>query len=199
MKDARLEQQLRFLLEIDQLKQVERRSYLADGSRRENSAEHSWHLAVMAVLLCEHLDDPGIDLLRVMKMLLIHDLVEIDAGDTYAYDPQGQEDKYERELACANRLFRLLPEEQRDELMALWQEFEEGSSPEAKYAAALDRLQPMLLNYAAQGKSWREHGIHSRQVLARQEAIAEVSQKLGDYSRGLIQDAVAKGYLKAQG
>jgi putative hydrolases of HD superfamily len=192
---SRLSQQIEFLVEIDKLKQVSRRTWLMDGSRNENDAEHSWHLAVMAMLLVEHARAPELDLLRVLKMVLIHDLVEIDAGDTFAYDEAAAADKAQREQAAADRLFRLLPADQAAEFRALWEEFEARRTPEAQYAAALDRFQPMLHNYRTQGKAWLEHGITADQVLDRNRSIAEGSTVLWQYAQRFVADAVEKGYL----
>ena len=194
--NSRLAKQVEFIVEIDKLKQVYRRTWLTDKSRRENDAEHSWHLGVMAVLLLEHAQQPRLDLLRVLKMVLIHDLVEIDAGDTFAYDDAGALDKAEREGAAADRVFALLPADQAAELRTLWEEFEARQTPEAKYAAALDRFQPMLHNYRTQGKAWQEHGITADQVIARNQHIAEGSPALWEYAREFVADAVAKGYLR---
>ena len=179
----------------DKLKQVLRQTWHLDESRRENDAEHSWHLAVMAMLLLEHAKEPGLDLLRVLKMVLVHDIVEIDAGDTFAYDEVGALDKDEREQAAARRIFNILPEDQAAELRALWDEFEARQTAEARYAAALDRLQPLLHNYHTRGKAWRQHGVTSAQVLARNCHVAEGSPALWEFAEGLIRDAVAKGYL----
>jgi len=196
MNDSRLAKQVEFIVEIDKLKQVYRRTWLADKSRRENDAEHSWHLGVMAVLLLEYAQQPQLDLLRVLKMVLIHDLVEIDAGDTFAYDAAGAMDKAERETAAADRVFGLLPADQAAEFRTIWEEFEARRTPEAKYAAALDRFQPMLHNYVTQGKAWQEHGITADQVIARNQHMVEGSPALWDYARGFVADAVAKGYLR---
>lgn len=193
--DSRLAQQIEFIVEIDKLKQVLRRTWLTDKSRRENDAEHSWHLGMMAILLVEHAQQPQLDLLRVLKMVLIHDLVEIDAGDTFAYDEAGARDKAERETAAAARIFGLLPSDQAAELRALWEEFEARQTPEAKYAAALDRFQPMLHNRRTQGKAWQEHGITADQVITRNRHMAEGAPALWDYARQFVADAVAKGYL----
>lgn len=190
----RLRKQLEFIREIDKAKTVLRRSVLLDRSRRENDAEHSWHLAVMAILLVEYANEP-VDLLKVVKMLLIHDLVEIDAGDTYAYDAKGHEDKYEREQRAADRIFGLLPQEQGEELRRLWEEFEERRTPEARFAVAMDRLQPVMLNYLTEGVVWRQHGVKSEQVIARNRHIAEGSEVLWEAAAEYIQDAVRKGYL----
>ena len=192
----RLRQQLDFMREIDKVKSVFRRNYLFDGSRLENDAEHSWHLAVMAVLFLEHADPPEVDLLRVIKMVLIHDLVEIDAGDTYAYDTEALVDQAERENRAANRIFGMLPADQRQEFRALWEEFDARHTPDARYAAALDRLQPMMHNYFTDGRVWIQNGITAEQVIARCSPIANGSPVLWEYAEGLIRDAVARGYLK---
>ena len=194
--NSRLAQQVEFIVEIDKLKQVYRRTWLTDKSRQENDAEHSWHLGMMAILLLEHAQQPQLDLLRVLKMVLIHDLVEIDAGDTFVYDDAGAMDKAERENAAADRVFGLLPADQAAELRTIWEEFEARQTPEAKYAAALDRFQPMLHNYRTQGKAWQEHGITADQVIARNQHIAEGSPALWDYAQEFVADAVAKGYLR---
>jgi 5'-deoxynucleotidase YfbR-like HD superfamily hydrolase len=194
MADERLEQQIRFILEIDALKGVLRRSYLLAGDRPENSAEHSWHVAVMAMLLAEHANEP-VDTSRVVKMLLIHDLVEVDAGDTYVYDSAGAEAKAEREARAASRLYGMLPDDQGRELHALWEEFERGQTAEARFAAALDRLMPVLHNVHTAGRSWREHGITADRVIARNAAISEGSRELWEYARALIERAVADGHL----
>lgn len=194
MTEERLERQIRFILEIDRLKSVLRRSYLVAGDRLENSAEHSWHVAVMAVLLAEHANCP-VDASRVVKMLLVHDVVEVDAGDTYVYDRSGVAGKAEREARAAGRLFGILPEDQARELRGVWEEFEAGRTAEARFAAALDRLMPVLHNCFTAGRSWREHGITADQVIARNSAITDGSEKLWQYARALIADAVAKGNL----
>jgi putative hydrolase of HD superfamily len=191
----RLEQQLAFIVEIDKLKQIIRQSYITDGTRNETDAEHSWHMAVMAVLLAEHVDQAEIDVLKVIKMLLIHDVVEIDAGDTYCYDTQGKQTQYQRETEAADRLFGLLPADQEKEFRSLWEEFEATATPEAKFAAALDRLQPLLLQYHTAGKSWQEHQIVSAKVRERNRHIQQISQVLSQLVEEIITDSVAKGYL----
>jgi len=191
----RLKQQISFVVEIDKLKNIYRQSYLADGTRHENDAEHSWHLSIMAYLLSEYAEEK-VDILKVIKMVLMHDLVEIDAGDTYCYDEKAKQDKREREEKCAKRLFEMLPEEQCREMYELWEEFERMETAEAKYAAALDRLQPVLLNYFSGGKSWKEHGIYVEQVIERNRRIKDSSPKLWRFVEGLLYDAVDKGYLK---
>ena len=170
--EARLERQLAFIVEIDALKRVLRRTLLMDSSRQENSAEHSWHLALMALLLAEHAP-PGVDLARATTMALVHDLVEIDAGDTFCYDPTANLDKAEREQLCAERVFGLLPDDQGADLRALWEEFEGRSTPDARYANALDRLQPLLQNLHTGGGTWRIHGVRREQVLERMAPIRE--------------------------
>lgn len=194
MDQQRLNQQIAFILEIDKLKSILRRSYLLNENRRENSAEHSWHLSVMALVLAEHAN-ADIEQLRVLKMLLVHDIVEIDSGDTYIYDIAGNDTKAARELEAAQRIFGLLPGDQRDELFELWQEFEARETPEAKFAAALDRLIPLLHNTQTEGRSWREHGITKQQVIDLNRHIADGSQELWNYAEALIGDAAAKGYL----
>ena len=195
MNTQRLEQQIAFVLEIDHLKSVLRRSYLLNENRHENSAEHSWHLSVMALVLAEYAS-AEVDTLRVLKMLLVHDVVEIDSGDTYIYDAAANDTKAEREGAAARRIFGLLPEDQAAALTALWQEFEARQTPEAKFAAALDRLMPLLHNYHTEGRSWREHNISEAQVLRLNSHIADGSQALWEYAKALIDDAAAQGYLR---
>ncbi len=192
----RLSRQVEFLLEIDKLKGVFRRTWLIDKSRLENDAEHSWHLAVLAVLLGEYAAQKDLDLLRAVKMVLIHDLVEIDAGDTYAYDRTAAATQADRERKAADRIFKILPPDQAADFRALWDEFEARQTPEARYAAALDRLQPFLHNYYTRGKAWQEHGITSDQVVARTRPIAAGAPELWDLVQDLIRDAVEKGYLR---
>jgi putative hydrolases of HD superfamily len=190
----RLTQQIQFAIEIDRLKGVLRQTLLTDASRRENSAEHSWHIALMAVLFAEYAPAP-LDLLKVLKMLMIHDLVEIDAGDTFCYDVQHNQSKAERETQAADRLFGLLPPDQRDELRQLWDEFEAQSSAEAQFAAAMDRLQPMLNNQQTQGGTWKQHGIDRDRVLQRAAPIGVGAPALGEFIHQLIDDCVEAGYL----
>lgn len=197
MTNERLLKQISFIVEIDKLKTILRKSLIMDSSRLENDAEHTWHLAMMAIILIEHANESDLDILRVLKMLLIHDIVEIDAGDTFAYDTKGHDDKAERENAAAERIFGLLPSEQKEECFLLWQEFEEKRTAEAKYAGALDRLQPILHNYHTQGHSWQKYGITSDRVLAYNKQIANGSEALWAFAQELIGDAVAKGYIKA--
>jgi putative hydrolase of HD superfamily len=190
----RLRQQLAFLVEIDKLKGILRRNHIADGSRPENDAEHSWHFAVAALVLRETAA-ADIDLLKVLKMALIHDVVEVDAGDTFIYDTAAQADQAERETRAAERLFGLLPEDQAQELRGLWQEFEERRTPEARYARAIDRLAALLLNYASEGKTWRQHGISKARLLAVNQVIELGSPVLWSYVRGMIEEAVQRGYV----
>lgn len=193
--EDRLQKQLEFIVEVDKLKHIYRQTYLADGSRKENDAEHSWHLALMVFLLSEHTLVEEIDLFRAIKMVLVHDLVEIDAGDTYCYDEKGALDKEEREKKAAERIFNLLPADQAKELWSLWEEFEAVSTPEARYAAALDRLQPLFLNYASEGKSWQEHGVKKSQAIKRNAPIENSSTVLWAHALRTLDEAVKKGYL----
>jgi putative hydrolases of HD superfamily len=191
----RLSRQLAFILEIDRLKGVLRRTLLADGSRRENSAEHSWHIAIAAVLLAEHAA-ADVELGRVVRMLLVHDVVEIDAGDTYAYDAGAHADKSDREHACAERLFALLPPDQEREMWDLWREFEAADSPEARFANAIDRLMPMLHNYVTRGTAWQEHGVRSGQVVERNRATIDTgAPELWAYAERMVAAAVERGFL----
>ncbi|WP_084692167.1 HD domain-containing protein [Parafrankia elaeagni] len=194
--DSRLARQLAFILEIDKLKSVVRRSRLADGSRAENDAEHSWHLAMMAVLLGEYAEEE-VDTGRVLRMLLVHDLVEIYAGDTFVYDATAIAEQEARERAAADRLFPQLPRDQAVQLRSLWEEFEARRTPDARFARALDRLQPLILNYATGGGSWLAHGVRAEDVLAHQRVVSEGSQALWEYITHLVGDAVRRGYLAA--
>ena len=185
-----------FIREIDKEKFIGRQTYLTDGERKENDAEHAWHMAVMTVLLSGYANEK-IDVLKTITMLLIHDLVEIDAGDTYAYDEAGKETKAIREKQCADRIFSMLPPEHGKKLRALWEEFEENKTPEAKFAYTMDHIQPLMLNSATNGKSWREHGIHLSQVMNRNEHTAEGSEALWEYAyENFIEPNVKKGNLK---
>lgn len=193
--NGRLFRQMNFLLECDKSKHVVRQTYLADGSRKENDAEHAWHLALMTFLLAEHANEP-IDVLKTVEMVLVHDLVEIDAGDTYAYDAQGNLTKRVRELAAAERLFGLLPDDQREALRALWDEFEAVSTPEARFAAAMDHIQPLMLNAASRGKSWIEHGVAISSVLRRNERTPDGSEALWDFAEAqYLEPSVKAGYI----
>ncbi len=192
---TRLQQQLDFLLEIDKLKSVDRRSYLLDQSRTENSAEHSWHVSVLAMVLAEYSQN-SLDTFRVLKMMLVHDIVEIDAGDTFLYDEEGTLEKANLEQQAAQRLFSLLPDDQAQEYRDLWQEFEERQTAEAQFARGLDRLMPLLHNYYTKGSTWREHGVKSHQVLEQNQIIQAASAELWEFARYLIKDAVERGYLQ---
>lgn len=193
----RFKRQVEFLLEIDRLKHTLRQTILLDRSRRENSVEHSWHIAVAAAVFCEYAAADDVDLGRVIRMLLLHDLVEIDAGDTYCYDPHAGADQHEREQSAAERIFELLPGDQARDFRSLWDEFESAGSPEARYAHAMDRFQAFLHNYFTQGQVWRQHGIRRHQVLERMQPVARGAPLLWEYVRTLIDDAVRKGYLAA--
>lgn len=194
MDKKRLEKQIEFLVEVDKVKNIFRQTKLADGSRRENDAEHSWHLALAAILLKEHADQ-DVDLLKVMSMVLIHDLVEIDAGDTYAYDTVGNETKRAREVAAADRIYAILPEDQGKMLYDLWEEFESYETPEAKYAHLLDNFQPLLLNDAGDGKSWQEHTVHKSQIYKRNEKIDQSSVEIWECMKEIIQKHIDKGNI----
>ena len=191
----RLKKQIDFMLELDKMKNLYRQTYVLHENRRENDAEHSWHIAILAFMLAEYSNEP-IDVPHVMKMLLLHDVVEIDAGDTYCYDEDGNKTKAEREGKAARRIFGLLPDDQRDEYYALWREFEDSVTPEARFAAVLDRIQPLLLNYTKGGISWQEHGIRKEQVLARNIAYFSTSDILSEAIKQVIEDAYSKGWLK---
>ncbi|MBY7782681.1 HD domain-containing protein [Vibrio fluvialis] len=194
---SRMQQQLSLVLELDRLKSVLRRTRVkcAEG-RLENSAEHSWHVAMMALLMQEHANEP-VDINRVIKMLLMHDMVEIDAGDTFVYDTAASAEQAQKELAAAERLFGLLSTEQGEELFCLWREFEAAQSADAKFAKALDRLIPMMLNYHNQGQSWMENGVSRQQALTVNRRIDEGSHALWEYAQQMIEHATEQGWLKA--
>jgi putative hydrolase of HD superfamily len=195
MTDQRLEKQLAFVVEIDKLKSVYRRTLLVDRSRNDNSAEHSWHLAVMAMALSEYAAEP-VDVCRVMRMVLVHDLVEVYAGDTFVYDTGPLSDKEDRERRAADRIFGMLAADQTRELRALWDEFEKRQTPEARFAAALDRFQSLLTNYHTEGHAWRRHNIRYDTVIERNRHIAEGAPRLWEYVKAMLDDAVQKGYLE---
>lgn len=188
----RLKQQMNFILEVDKVKNIFRQTYLADGNRKENDAEHSWHLALMAVLLKEYANE-DIDLGKVIPMVLVHDLVEIDAGDTYAYDEAAAADKDERERKAAKRVFGLLPKDQGDWLKGLWEEFEAYETAEAKFAHMLDNSQPLFLNDASGGKSWSEHGVKKSQIYKRNRRTGEGSEKIWEYMQTLVEKHIQLG------
>lgn len=196
MEKSRLEKQFDFFREIDKEKFIERQTFLTGGERRENDAEHAWHMAIMTIFLSEYANEK-IDVLKTVTMLLIHDLVEIDAGDTYAYDEEARKTQREREMAAADRIFALLPEDQQQKFRDLWEEFEAWETPESKFAHTMDCIQPLMLNNATEGKSWVEHGVRLSQVLKRNEKTAEGSEILYDYVyRNFITPNVEKGKLK---
>lgn len=178
---TRLKQQFDFFREIDKEKQIQRQTYLTDGSRKENDAEHAWHMGIMTVLLSEYANEK-IDVLRTVTMLLIHDLVEIDAGDTYAYDTEGQKTQHAREEKAAARIFGILPEDQQKKLSELWEEFESGDTPEARFARSMDRVQPLILNDASGGISWEEHDVHIGQLMERNHITPDGSKAIWEYA-----------------
>ncbi|MGN0466975.1 MAG: HD domain-containing protein [Lachnospiraceae bacterium] len=182
MDKSRLDKQIQFSTEIDKEKEIFRQTYLADASRKENDAEHAWHAAIMTYLLAEYANEK-IDVAKTMMMLLIHDIVEVDAGDTYAYDEVGKQTQKEREEKAADRIYSLLPEDQGKALRALWDEFEEGVSAEARFAKVMDNLQPMMLNVASDGKAWLEHEVAVSKILKRNERTPLGSKILWDYAK----------------
>ena len=190
----RFKKQLDFILEIDKEKEIYRQTHLTEYKRQENDAEHAWHMAIMIYLLKEYANEE-FDVAKAMMMALIHDIVEIDAGDTYAYDKANLETQKEREEKAANRIYGLLPDEQRDELKALFEEFEEGQSPEAKFARVMDNFQPLILNDSNNGKDWRVHGIKKSQVEKRQIGSKLGSEDIWNYTKELIDNNVKKGNL----
>lgn len=192
---TRLEQQIAFIVEIDKVKNVFRQTPLADGNRKENDAEHSWHIALMALLLKEYAEEE-VDVLKVMTMVLVHDLVEIDAGDTYAYDDVGAVTKREREVKAADRIFGMLPKDQGNYLRALWDEFEEYESADAKYAHLLDNFQPLLLNDASGGISWSEHSVRKSQIYKRNEKIEETSKVIWKKMQETVAKNIELGNIK---
>ena len=193
--DDRLKKQIGFMLELDKMKNLYRQTYVLHEDRKENDAEHSWHLAILAFILAEHSNKP-VDVAKVMKMVLIHDIVEIDAGDTYCYDSEGYKTKADREEKAAQRIFGMLPDDQKDEMYRLWREFEDSETDDARFAAVLDRVQPLLLNYTKGGISWKEHGIFKEQVLGRNEAYFDVSDNITALITNIIDDAQKNGWLK---
>ena len=192
--DERLKRQLDFSLEIDKEKNVFRQTHLSGHGRNENDAEHAWHMAVMAYILREYANEE-VDIAKVMLMCLIHDIVEIDAGDTYAYDEVGKKTQKEREEAAKQRIYSLLPDDQKEELSALFEEFEAGDSAEARYARAMDNLQPLILNDSNDGGDWREHGVRAEQVYERQSRTKQGSEKLYEVTEGIIEKHIEKGNL----
>ncbi len=193
--DERLKQQLEFALEIDKEKNIFRQTHLSGHGRNENDAEHAWHMAIMAYVLREYANEP-VDIARVMLMCLIHDIVEIDAGDTYAYDAEGLKTQKARENAAKERIFSLLPDEQKQELMQLFDEFEEFTTPESKFAHAMDNLQPLLLNNSNGGGDWKEHDVSAEQVYGRQRKTRLGSERLYEETDRILQENIRKGSLK---
>jgi putative hydrolases of HD superfamily len=192
--DERLDAQLGFILEIDKLKRILRQTVHLDCARRENDAEHSWHLAVMAMLLAEYANE-AVDVKRVMQMVLIHDIVEIDAGDTFCYDEEGRKTQAAREQKAADRLFGLLPADQSSEFRAAWDEFESAATPEARYARAIDRMQPLLHNLETDGFAWKQHRVSREDVLSRNAPIGDAAPRLWEYLVARINEAQEKGWL----
>ena len=196
MEKSRLDKQIDFCREIDKEKFIGRQTYLSDGIRKENDAEHAWHMAIMTILLSEYANEQ-IDVLKTVTMLLIHDIVEIDAGDTYAYDEEGKKTQREREVKAAERIFGLLPEDQGEKFRALWEEFEAWETPEARFAHSMDNMQPTMLNDATDGKSWVEHGVKLSQILERNKNMSKGSEVLWDYAfQNFIHPHVEKGHIK---
>lgn len=193
--DARMEKQLAFALEIDKVKNVFRQTHLSNGGRRENDAEHSWHMAIMAYLFREYANET-VDIAKVMLLCLLHDIVEIDAGDTYAYDEEALKTQADRENTAKQRIFSILPKEQAEEMMALFDEFEAYETPESKFAHAMDNLQPLMLNNSNRGNDWKEHGVSAKQVYQRQRKTKRGSEKLYEVIEQIIEENIQKGSLK---
>ncbi|MCR5109714.1 MAG: HD domain-containing protein [Ruminococcus sp.] len=191
----RLKKQVEFMLELDKMKNLYRQTYVLHEDRKENDAEHSWHLAILAMLMAEHANKP-VDAVKIIKMVLIHDVVEIDAGDTYCYDTEGCKTKADREEKAAQRIFGLLPDDQKKEFYDLWREFEDSETDDARFAAVLDRVQPLLLNYTKGGISWKEHGIAKEQVMGRNKEYFGESDEIAELIVSVIEDAYDKGWLK---
>jgi len=196
MINERLVKQIQFITEIDRLKNIFRQNIVIGTDRNENDAEHSWHMAVMAILLSEYSVEKNLDLLKVLKLIIIHDLVEIGAGDTFCYDEKGREDKAEREEKAAQQLFNLLPGDQAEEIYCLWREFEELKTPEARFAACMDRLQPLLLNYNTEGHTWQKPGVTSEKVIKRNSMLEQQAPELWQLAKEIIESSIEKGILK---
>ena len=195
MSDERLKKQLEFCLEADKEKKIGRQTYIADGSRKENDAEHAWHMALMTLILSEYANEE-IDVLRTISMILMHDIVEIDAGDTYAYDEEAKKSQKEREEKAADRIFAMLPEDQRQKFRELWEEFEAAETKEAKFARTMDNLQPLMLNNATDGRSWMERGVRISQILKRNERTPKGSEALWEYAyENMLKPNVEKGRI----
>jgi putative hydrolase of HD superfamily len=195
MQTDDLLKQISFIKEIDKLKYIQRKTKLFNSNRNENDAEHSWHLAMMTIVLAEHSDKP-IDVLKVVKMVLIHDVVEIDAGDTFLYDTTKNHTNTEEELISAKRIFGLLPAEQAAGFIEIWQEFEEGATDEAKFARSMDRFEPLLQNVSNNGGTWREFDVPYQKVYDKKKAIKDGSTAIWNYAENLINESVEKGILK---
>ena len=195
MISEHLLKQIAFIKEIDKIKYIQSRTKLFNSDRRENDAEHSWHLAMMAMVLSEY-SDSKIDLLKVLKMVLIHDIVEIDAGDTFLYDQNKNHENTEEEIKSAKRIFGMLPEKQAAEFIKIWNEFEDGISDEAEFAKSMDRLEPLLQNTSNDGGTWKEFGVKYQTVLNKKKAIKKGSSELWNYAEMLLNDSVDKGILK---
>ena len=195
MQIINLQKQIAFIKEIDKIKYIQRRSKLFNSDRRENDAEHSWHLSMMAIVLAEHSENP-IDLLKVLKMVLIHDIVEIDAGDTFVYDTTKNHLNTDEELIAAKRIFGLLPKEQAEELIAIWEEFEEGETDEAKFAKSMDRFEPLLQDATNDGGTRMEYNVPYQNVYDMNKVIKNGSTTIWNYAKNLIDESVEKGFLK---
>ena len=193
--DDRLKKQIDFILEIDKEKNILRQTHLTDHGRRENDAEHAWHMAIMAYLLQEYSNEP-VDVAKVILMCLVHDIVEIDSGDTYAYDAEAKKTQKEREDKAKERVYSLLPDDQKQKLMALFDEFEDSKTPEARFAHAMDNFQPLLLNNSNGGADWRAHGVSEKQVYERHQKTEEGSEKLYKVTDKILQDHIEKGNIK---
>lgn len=195
-EDQRLKHQLDFIVEVDKLKGIYRQNVVIDSNKNENDAEHSWHISLMAMLLREYFVHEETDILKSIEMLLIHDLVEIDAGDTFCYDEKGYLDKAEREQKAAERIFGMLPEDQAGKVFSLWKEFEEQTTPEAIFASCMDRFQPLLLNINTKGHTWQKPGVDSQKVLKRNELLKDNMPALWSKVEEMVEDSIQKGYLK---
>lgn len=194
--NERIKKQFEFIREIDKEKFIQRQTYLTDGIRKENDAEHAWHMAIMTILLSEYANEK-IDVLKTVTMLLLHDIVEIDAGDTYAYDEDAKKTQREREVRASERIFGLLPDDQKERFQAIWEEFEAGETAEAKFARTMDNIQPIMLNAATDGKAWEEHGVRLEQIMNRNKNTAKGSQALWDYARrNFVEPNVENGKIK---
>ena len=195
LENKKLKSQLDFLVEIDKMKNIFRRTVIIDKSRRENDAEHSWHFAMLAMILEEY-SSQKVDVTKAIKIALVHDLVEVYAGDTFAYDEKAKQDKSQRELEAADKIFGMLPEEQGAYIRALWDEFEAKETPESKYANVCDRLQPLMHNYLTDGHTWKEGDVHAPQVLERMDIIRETAPELWKAVEGMVKISIEQGILK---